>query len=206
MSILHLTDANFKKEVLESDLPVLVDFWAQWCAPCKKIAPALDELAKETRQFTSEGGITQGFLGGTLSARAQALQDRLDTLNTQETLLNDQLNSKNTYISTIMNLTGQDYTNSVNAYNTAYTENYQAQQLYNSEASVIQQDASAYLTSIQQMIKKRINFSFNKVLEKAQSKTEIIVSFLAALELMRQRELRLDQDILFGEIRVERWN
>jgi thioredoxin 1 len=47
MSALHFTDANFKKEVLESDLPVLVDFWAAWCVPCKMIAPHVEELAKE---------------------------------------------------------------------------------------------------------------------------------------------------------------
>ncbi|HSM50594.1 MAG TPA: thioredoxin [Thermoanaerobaculia bacterium] len=45
--ILNLTEANFAQEVLQSDVPVLVDFWAPWCGPCKMVAPVLDELAGE---------------------------------------------------------------------------------------------------------------------------------------------------------------
>ncbi len=45
--IVTLTQENFSKEVLESPRPVLVDFWAEWCGPCKMIAPLLDELATE---------------------------------------------------------------------------------------------------------------------------------------------------------------
>lgn len=44
---LTLTDKNFKTEVLESKLPVLVDFWAEWCAPCRIVSPIVEELAKE---------------------------------------------------------------------------------------------------------------------------------------------------------------
>lgn len=44
---IHVTDAAFEKTVLQSSLPVIVDFWAPWCGPCKMVAPILDKLAKE---------------------------------------------------------------------------------------------------------------------------------------------------------------
>ena len=47
MALVHLTENNFNDEVLKASLPVLVDFWAEWCGPCRMIAPIVDEIAKE---------------------------------------------------------------------------------------------------------------------------------------------------------------
>lgn len=47
MHPLEITDANFEQEVIKSDIPVMIDFWAVWCGPCKVIAPVVEELASE---------------------------------------------------------------------------------------------------------------------------------------------------------------
>lgn len=55
--ILEATDANFKSEVLESEIPVIVDFWAAWCGPCKMMNPVLNEVADEVTGSATVGKV-----------------------------------------------------------------------------------------------------------------------------------------------------
>lgn len=54
---IEITTANFEQEVLKSDVPVLVDFWAEWCMPCKMLAPVLEELSEEANGAYKVGKI-----------------------------------------------------------------------------------------------------------------------------------------------------
>lgn len=70
MGAIPLSDENFKKEVLDSKLPCLVDFWAEWCGPCRRVAPVVEEIAKEfegkfkvAKLNVDEGGKTASSYG-----------------------------------------------------------------------------------------------------------------------------------------------
>ena len=75
-NVLQLTDSNFDTEVLASDLPVLVDFFAEWCGPCKMLAPVIDDIADEYKGRAKVGKVD------TDNSRNVAMKFRISSLPT----------------------------------------------------------------------------------------------------------------------------
>lgn len=68
MALVHLNDGNFKDTVLNSEVPFLVDFWAEWCGPCKMISPVIDEVAKEYKGKLKVGKVNVDEASNTASS------------------------------------------------------------------------------------------------------------------------------------------
>src|ERR1700733_12483988 len=87
-NVLELTDQNFEQEVLNSDVPVLVDFWAEWCMPCKMLTPTIEKLAKDY-----QGKIKVGKVD-TDANREIAMKYRIDAIPTVILFRNGQVSQK----------------------------------------------------------------------------------------------------------------
>jgi len=106
-NVIEITDDNFEAEVKNSDIPVLLDFWAEWCMPCKMLAPVIDEIADEyagkikvgkldtdnARDAALEFGISAIptviiFNGGEIAQRFVGLQQKADLASAIDELLN----------------------------------------------------------------------------------------------------------------------
>ena len=112
-----------------------------------------DEFNKFKRDSEGQGrGITTSIISGQQKKVADQLQTEMDSLAREGEILTNQLNTKNNFISTIMNLTGKDYENAKVEQQQTFDNNYKIQTLYNAQASESQRLASTYLTSLTNLI------------------------------------------------------
>jgi thioredoxin len=87
-NVIELTDDNFEQEVLKSDVPVLVDFWAEWCMPCKMLGPTIEKLAKDYQGKVKVGKVD------TDSNRDTALKYSISNIPTVILFKNGEMNQR----------------------------------------------------------------------------------------------------------------